>query len=219
MLVSAMHCYSSPGNGGRSTLLISTPLEMFPCWSHRTWLASNQDCPGLSQSRDLLCWEVLPELAESMPKKSHQMQVSPVQNTLIPEKGTWDYYTLMREVRDTRTERKPVGNWEFVNTTDTVLPARTDCSHSYLQGENWSQAWFYFQQKQQVINLYLIIETNGLTPSLAEHNAGKKLEILIKTRDFSTWPLTSLRPSKFSAKATGSFILDKIMLEISHVHL
>lgn len=56
------------------------------------------------------------------------------------------------------------------------LPAWTDCSHSYLQGENWSQAWFYFQQKQQVINLYLIIETNGLTPSLAEHNRGKKLK-------------------------------------------
>lgn len=116
------------------------------------------------------------ELAESMPKKSHQMQISPVQNTIIPEKGMWDCYTVMREVRATRMERKPVGHWECINTTDMVIPAWTDCSHRHLQGEDWSQAWFYFQQKQQVINLHLIIETNGLTPSPAEHNTEKKLK-------------------------------------------
>lgn len=103
--------------------------------------------------------------------------------------------------------------------THFYLHGLTTAKHGYLQGENWSQAWFYFQEKQQVINLYLIIETNGLTFSQAEHNALKKPKVLIKTWDFSTWPLTSLKPSKSSAKATGSFISDKIMFEISYVYL
>lgn len=103
--------------------------------------------------------------------------------------------------------------------THLYLHGMDTAKHRYLQGENWSQAWFYFQEKQQVINLYLIIETNGLTCSQAEHNALKKPEVLIKTRDFSTWPLTPSKLSKSSVKATESFILDKIRFEIPYVYL
>lgn len=98
-----------------------------------------------------------------------------------------------------------------MRVTHFYLHGLTTATHSYLQGENWSQAWLHFQEKQQVINLYLIIETNGLTFSQAEHNTLKKPKVLIKTWDFSTWTLTCLKPSKSSAKATGTRLCLKFL--------
>jgi len=67
-----------------------------------------------------------------MPKKSHQLQISPVQNTVISERGMRNCYTLMSKVRVTRTERNGVGTWMFINVTDRLLPARTDYSQTQL---------------------------------------------------------------------------------------
>lgn len=60
------------------------------------------------------------------------MQISPAQNTVIPEKGMCNCYTLMRKVRVMRIERKGVGNWMFINATDTFLPTWTDYSQTRL---------------------------------------------------------------------------------------
>lgn len=99
------------------------------------------------------------------------MQIRRVQNTVIPWKGMCKCHTLMRKVGVMRTERKWSRKldvykcgWQISTCTDWLQP------DSCLRGENCSEAWFYFQEKQQVINLYLIIETNGLTSSQAEHN-------------------------------------------------